>query len=80
MYKKNITEWKNKIKNSSNIKWIFILLNVLMFTKNRNIKIKREIDKKVNLYSRFILTIFWSIMGLLILLILTIFNGKNAVK
>ena len=24
-----------------------------MFTENRNIKVKREVDRKVNLYSRF---------------------------
>ena len=27
-------------------------IKYLMFTKNRNIKIKREIDQKINLYSR----------------------------
>ena len=41
---------KKKIKNYNNIKLIFIKLNVYRKYKH---KVKREVDRKVNLYSRF---------------------------
>ena len=51
---KEYDDTKEETKNSNNVKKIFTELNVLMFTKNKNIEIKCKIVGKINLYSCFI--------------------------
>ena len=46
---KEYDDVKGKIKHSNNIKRSLLHAQCSMFTKNNNIKIKREIDGKINL-------------------------------
>ena len=48
---KEYDDMKEEIKISDNIKWIFFILNVWYFLKNKKIDIKRKIDGKISLYS-----------------------------
>ena len=48
---KEYDDMKEEIKISDNIKWIFFILNVWYFLKNKKIDIKRKIDWKISLYT-----------------------------